>query len=867
MALRGWFKALRQPAPAARSIERDIDIRLRAIDQPDGSCPVSITGPDDRRAEGRFKSPFSPEEIQQALAWMDEGTGETADTKAFGERLFHALFQGPVAGIYVASQVNAAPARIRLTVDDPTLASIPWELLVDPGQAGALALRGRFVRGIASEGGARPLTVDPPLRILLADSAPRDQEALESQLEAREVESALKPVAAQGRIQVKTVQHLTLSGLVNALREAAEDDPPRPFHVLHWIGHGIVDPATGANVLLFEDETGNSDPIDGGRLADVLHDSEIRLVLLNACHSAAPTPAQVSAPAAETTRGIAEVLLTSGIPSVVGMRVSVLDTTAHRFAHQFYEALADGRAIDAAVLDARQLVVGRTPGDAAEIGVPIVYLRSGTGELLSSVIPLTWWQRPLMRFRRLAPAWRAAVFVFTVLAAVAVQQGADALIKALQGPAVMTGEYNVVVTEFDARDAAGKPVQMQVATNLSQNLAETLQEDLRAVETAKIQVRPPAEAGRLSGATAEDRARAAKNLADRINADIVIYGWLDSSRTTLQPEFYVRERVLTDAQELVGSFQLGSAISEATPIDEEVAAAIAVRQTLVSRARAISELVLGLSFFRTQRYQEAERHFDVALGAQGWPDGDGKEILYLFRGSTAGVLGQLPAAADWYERALRLNPDFARAKLGLAEVRFQQSKGTCEKGGVDAAGLQAAREAYRDTLNASDQPASANVTAKAHLGVARVDLCISQAEADDLWREASAEASLVVAAFEGGDETLRQLAAEAHGVRAFSELPVVGDPDSEAKFLAAEGEYREAIALASRPDRLAAYHAGLAYVLGRLGRIDEARREYDEAIRRAPEAAKPGYQRARDELGTEASPSALRHVSMAWARA
>jgi len=860
VALRKWLQPLAQRDRIAPSAERDIDIRLRPSDQADGSCQVSISGPDDRRAEGRFRSPFSAEEVDRALAWMDEGTGETADTKAFGERLFRAAFQGAVAGIYVASQDNATPARIRLTVDDPTLARIPWELLVDPAQGGALALRGRFVRGIASEGGARPLTVEPPLRILLADSAPRDQEALESQLEARDVESALKPVAAQGRIVVETLPHLTLSSLVNALREAAMDDPPRPFHVLHWIGHGVVDPATGANVLLFEDENGNSDPIDGARLADVLHDSEIRLVLLNACHSAAPTPAQGPVPAAETTRGIAEVLLTSGIPAVVGMRVSVLDTTAHRFAQQFYEALADGRSIDAAVLNARTLVVGRTRGDAAEIGVPIVYLRSGTGELLSSVKPLTWWQRPLARFRRLAPVWRVAVFVISVLAAVAIQRGAEAVIQAAQGPSRMTGDYKVVVTEFDARDASGRPVRSQVASDLSVSLAETLQEDLEGVEAARIKVRPPGEAGRLPGMSDEDRALAAKDLAERIDADIVIYGWLDASRTTLQPEFYVRERVLSEAQELVGSFRLGSPISGAAPIDEEAAAAIRVRETLVSRARALSELVVGLSFFRTSEFAQAERHFDVALGSPGWPDGDGKEILYLFRGSTAGVLGQLSQAADWYNQALKLNPDFARAKLGLAEVRFQESKGTCEKGDVEADGLRAARESYRDTLNATDQPASANVGAKAHLGIARVDLCISQAELEDAWAEASAEAGMVVTAFEAGDDSLRQLAAEAHGVRAISALPGVGDPDADAKFHVAEGEYRQAIALASRPDRLAAYHAGLGYALGRLGQLDDARREYDEAIRLAPEAARPGYQRARDQLdGLDpgAPPSAL----------
>jgi tetratricopeptide (TPR) repeat protein len=863
VALRKWLQPLAQRDRVTQSAERDIDIRLRPIDQADGSCAVSISGPDDRRAEGRFRSPFAADEIDRALAWMDEGRSDSDDARAFGERLFRALFQGAVAGIYVASQDSAAPARVRLTVDAPDLARIPWELLVDPSSGGALALRGRFVRGIATEGGARPLAVEPPLRLLIADSSPRDQVALGSQLEARDVETALRPVVAQGRIEVVVLQHATLSALLNALREGATANPPRPFHVVHWIGHGIIDAATSASVLLFENADGGSDPVDGARLADVLHGSDVRLVLLNACHSAAPTPMQNPVTAAETTRGIAEVLLTSGIPAVVGMRVSVLDETARRLAHEFYEALADGRAIDGAVLDARRLVVGRSPGDAAEIGVPIVYLRSGTGELLKSVTPLSWWQRPLLRFRRLAPIAKVAVFVILALATLAIERSAEAVWQAVQGPARMTGEYNVVVTEFDSRDEAGRPVRSQVASDLSQNLAETLQEDLRGVESANIEVRAPGEAGRLSGTSAEERALAARRLADRIGADVVVYGWLDASRTTLQPEFYIKERVLTDAQELVGSFRLGSAITGAAPIDEEAAARINVRKTLVSRARAISELVLGLSFFRTLRYPEAERHFDVALAAEGWPDDDGKEILYLFRGSTAGMQGELAEAAYWFDKALVLNPGFARGRLGLAEVEFQKAKGNCERDGVKAEGLREAREAYRDTLSATDQPASANVTAKAHLGIARVDLCISQAEVDDRWGEAWAEAGIVVAAFEAGDDSLRQLAAEAHGVRAISELPAAAASDAEARFQAAEREYRQAIALGSRQDRLAAYGAGLAYVLGRLGRLDEARREYDEAIRLAPESARPAYQRARDQLDDPddgARPSALRSL-------
>jgi tetratricopeptide (TPR) repeat protein len=863
VALRGLIPSLRRPVRTVRSEDHDIDIRIRPSDRPDGSYPVWIEGPDDRRAEGRFQSPFSAEEIDRALAWMDEGTGAPADARAFGERLFGALFQGPISAIYAASQDDANPARVRLTVDDPGIARIPWELLFDPVTDGALALRGPFVRGIDTEGGAKALAVEPPLRVLIADSSPNDQPALESQLEAQGVEAELALLTGDGRIEVATLPHATVSTLRNALREATGADPPRPFHALHWIGHGNVDPVTGANVLMFEDREGASDPIDGAELANVLHGSDIRLVLLNACHSAAPsplaTPIATEAQSAETTRGIAEVLLKSGIPAVVGMRVSVLDGTARRFASEFYAALADQSAIDDAVLDARTVVLGRSSSDAAEIGVPVIYLRAGDGVLLQRPARPSLWRGLVSRFRRLPLPTKGAVVALGVVVVLVGAQSVRSIYGAINQPSRMTGDFNVVVAEFDGRDASGQPVRSDVASELSTSLSRTLEQELASIESAVVTVRGPAEAGRLEGgASAEERVFAARRLAEQIDADVVIYGWLDATRTTLQPEFFLRERALADAQELLGSFRLGSAISGAVPLDNEPAAAISVRQRLSSRARAISELVLGLSFFRLQQYSEAERHFDGAIGAQGWPDGDGKEILYLFRGSTAGALGKLPEAAGWYDRALKLNPQFARARLGLAEVRFQEAKGTCEPGDTDADGLREARDAFRATLSATDQPASANVSAKAHLSIARVDLCISQAEVEDRWDEASAEAGMVVAAFEAGDDSLGQLAAEAHGVRAFSELPLVGDPNADGKFRTAEAEYRQAIALGSRQDRLAAYHAGLAYVLGRLGQLDDARSEYDEAIRLAPESARPGYQRAREQLGATPASSSVR---------
>ena len=61
-----------------------------------------------------------------------------------------------------------------------------------------------------------------------------------------------------------------------------------------------------------------------------------------------------------------------------------------------------------------------------------------------------------------------------------------------------------------------------------------------------------------------------------------------------------------------------------------------------------------------------------------------------------------------------------------------------------------------------------------------------------------------------------------------------------------------------RPDRLAAFHAGLADVLGKLDRVDEARREYDVAIQLGTDQDRRVLSGASPPSGPTPKPSAIR---------
>ena len=266
----------------------------------------------------------------------------------------------------------------------------------------------------------------------------------------------------------------------------------------------------------------------------------------------------------------------------------------------------------------------------------------------------------------------------------------------------------------------------------------------------------------------------------------------------------------------------------------------------------------GLTWFASDDFTRADAEFKRAIDDTGWPDGDGKEVVHLFRGSSAGIQGRLEDARASYLRALDLNPEYGRAMIGLAEVRLHEASRSCEPDSVDAEGLREARDQYRAAAAALDQPPLSSVPAKSHFGVARVDICLSQATVEGAWLEAADELRAVISDFESGNETLQDLAAEAHGQLAEVSLPAKGSADPGVNYLAAADEYRAAIRLSKHRNRQAIFSDNLGWVLERLGDLDAAARAYDQAIEfTTSDEARQVYRQHRQRLDATASPVAL----------
>jgi CHAT domain-containing protein len=104
----------------------------------------------------------------------------------------------------------------------------------------------------------------------------------------------------------------------------------------------------------------------------------LRLAVLNACQGGAASTDDIFS-------GTAQSLIHQEIPAVVAMQFEISDDSAITFSHEFYQALAHGDPIDAAVTWARRAMF--TQGDEVEWGTPVLYMRAPDGRLFDVQAP------------------------------------------------------------------------------------------------------------------------------------------------------------------------------------------------------------------------------------------------------------------------------------------------------------------------------------------------------------------------------------------------------------------------------------------------------------------------------------------------
>jgi hypothetical protein len=363
---------------------RDFVLRIEPAQQ--GRYRVEAEGPGGE-AEAQFTFPFDDKDLKifllevgrprQAVSRgrVPEPMQQTVD---FGQRLFDAVIHSSVRDVFIRARHDAEQAgeglRLQLRLADaPELADLPWEFLYDGRDFLALSDETPIIRYLELPNPPRPMRVDLPLRILVSISSPDDLPPLDVESERAKIERSLQHLTARGLVEIDFTDDASLPTLQRTLRQAR--GAGRPYHVWHYIGHGMFDPTSEASVLAFTSEGGTSYHVGGFQLGTLFNSyPDLRLALLNACEGA-------RASREDPFAGVAAALIERGIPAVIGMQFEITDRAAITFSGEFYAALVDGLPVDAALIEARRAVFFLP--NWVEWATPVLFMRVRDGQLFN----------------------------------------------------------------------------------------------------------------------------------------------------------------------------------------------------------------------------------------------------------------------------------------------------------------------------------------------------------------------------------------------------------------------------------------------------------------------------------------------------
>ncbi len=312
--------------------------------------------------------------------------------REFGGAFFKDVFldAGSIADTYKESLKKLGGdrrrLRVKLRIEAPELAQLPWEYLYNSSdnQWVGLQYRTPIIRFPARRREPGDATVDGPLNVLGMIANPAGYAGdghvnpLNTDKERGLIEQALSKLRAEKKVHLRWTAGETVEELVKVMGE-------RRWDVFHFIGHGGASGGddgqggTKEGFIVLGDETGGPREVPASELKDYLQgpDGRLpRLVVLNCCDGAREGRGSFTSPAAT--------LVKSGIASVVAMQFPISDTAASSFAANFYESLAANAPVEAALTRTRLLIKG---AKSLEWGTPVLYTDSGAEPLLPGARP------------------------------------------------------------------------------------------------------------------------------------------------------------------------------------------------------------------------------------------------------------------------------------------------------------------------------------------------------------------------------------------------------------------------------------------------------------------------------------------------
>ncbi len=334
----------------------------------DQEMTVRAVAPSGAEVAAQVKLALPPAPYKDLTPWSQY---ESRQVEAYGKQVFDRLFPGPVREEFNRA-LNRVPEnsglRIRVVLSQPKLAAVPWELAFDPGM-GFLGLDNRtpIMRDWQMDTLPPKLAPSTALRILIAYPSPADLPILDLEEEKSQLREALEIPSQRGQIELTFLDApVTVDKLSNELHQGG-------YHMLQISGHGSQDEKTHKAVLYFEDNKGQSYPLDPTQLRVLLKGTDLILVSVIALDSA-------YFGSEKSFDGLVPAALQAGVPAYLGLQGGILDTTAIRFVRTFYAAIADGLPLEHAMTEARRSILFNAQS-TLEWVIPTLYSRLSNSTL------------------------------------------------------------------------------------------------------------------------------------------------------------------------------------------------------------------------------------------------------------------------------------------------------------------------------------------------------------------------------------------------------------------------------------------------------------------------------------------------------
>ncbi len=657
------------------------------IDAGDGtSYAVAVLRSPAGAARGVMTFPFDRDALTAQLSGLEQALhdgstdGDVALVQHFGAALFDALIQGDIRTAYDRSrQVTSGTdqgLRLKLRILAPELLTVPWEFLYDArsGEFVALSRHTPVMRYLELLLPDPDFAVAPPLRILGIVSAPSDLAPLDTAQEKTRVVEALKGVMERGLVELVWLEQATWQALQDAMQQG-------PWHILHYMGHAFFDPRIGEGALAMTGKDGTAWLLSATQLGRLLADQRsLRLAVLSACEGARGDEQSPFS-------SMAAALVHHGLPAAAAMQYAISQDAAAAFVEQFYGALAERLPVDAAVSEGRKAIDLAAPG-TVEWGTPVLFSRAADGVI---------WQiatederhpeRALLR-RLLWPLVAIAVVVLGIAGSLAWP-----MLEPLWNVWPMTGNFNIAVADIGViqpdgamrTSAFGEQISAELYHSLDDAYTKALEagtfdrnvliwhDSLGRADGKNIAL------SRIEGATPEARMANAAKLAQRIQAQMVVFGYLTDATNpeSLELEFYYDGQTRAgEPSALWGGYEFGAPIQPAVSYaDNPDGASLTMAEELAPRSRALLWMTQALSYALANLPEKGLAILQQAEPtADGWGPGEGKELFHLVLGELAQKSREFDVAIAALEEALAIDPEYIPALIVLGGTYYDRAQ-------------------------------------------------------------------------------------------------------------------------------------------------------------------------------------------------